>query len=94
MCHFVTFFVLLALSRHSLVNRSGILVLRGGGGELKKWCFVLTNCMHDLGVTSKLPVRCPCDNSHLRSNDKFLLKHFPVIMSTCVSWPPLQVCLV
>lgn len=45
-CHFVTLFVLLALSRHSLVNCSGILVLRGGGGrELKKWCFVLTNCM-------------------------------------------------
>lgn len=32
-CHFVTLFVLLALSRHSLVNCSGILVLRGGGGE-------------------------------------------------------------
>lgn len=31
-CHFVTLFVLLALSRHSLVNCSGILVLRGGGG--------------------------------------------------------------
>lgn len=44
-CHFVTLFVLLALSRHSLVNCSGILVLRGGGRELKKWCFVLTNCM-------------------------------------------------
>lgn len=44
-CHFVTLFVLLALSRHSLVNCSGILVLRGGGGELKKWCFVLTTCM-------------------------------------------------
>lgn len=45
MCHFVTLFVLLALSRHSLVNCSGILVLRGGGGELKKGGFVLTNCM-------------------------------------------------
>lgn len=45
MCHFVTLFVLLALSRHSLVNCSGSLVLRGGGRELKKWCFVLTNCM-------------------------------------------------
>lgn len=44
-CHFVTLFVLLALSRHSLVNCSGILVLRGGGGELKKGGFVLTNCM-------------------------------------------------
>lgn len=32
MCHFVTLFVLIALSRHSLVNCSGILVLRGGGG--------------------------------------------------------------
>lgn len=32
-CHFVTLFVLLALSRHSLVNCSSILVLRGGGGE-------------------------------------------------------------
>lgn len=30
-CHFVTLFVLLALSRHSLVNCSGILVFRGGG---------------------------------------------------------------
>lgn len=33
MCHFVTLFVLIALSRHSLVNCNGILVLRGGGGE-------------------------------------------------------------
>lgn len=34
MCHFVTLFVLIALSRHSLVNCNGILVLRGrGAGE-------------------------------------------------------------